>query len=461
MSIASAKTSPLWWEAVDAHATRPPLDKDLDVDVLIVGAGMTGLWTAYYLRQADPTISVAVIEQQHVGFGASGRNGGWCHGEYPLGVSTLARDHGPSEAARHMRALYATVDEVRRVVESQNIECHFEKGGVLTVARSPLQWDRAHEDVADHHNVGLTSNDIRLLSEAEARAMLNATETIGGTWSPHGAAIQPALLTHGLASACERLGVVIYEQTPASTIDGHTVTTAHGTITASMVVQATEGFTARLKGQRRRMAPLYSHMVATAPLGDDVWGEIGLSDRQTFGDFRNLIIYGQRTVDGRLAFGGRGAPYHFGSAIADEFDANDRVHNEIIRVLVELFPMLAGTEITHRWGGALGAPRDWRPSVAIDRAAGVAVAGGYVGDGVATTNLAGRTIADLITETESDLITLPWVQHRWRRWEPEPLRWAGINAGLWMAKRADSSEERTGSPSKLGALGNWLRGKTR
>lgn len=461
MNLSSARTAPLWWDAIDARPTRPPLDGSLDVDVLIVGAGMTGLWTAYYLTGMDPSLSVAVIEQHHVGFGASGRNGGWCHAEYPLGVATLARDHGAGEAARHMRALYETVDEVGRVARSEGIDCHFEKGGVLTIARSDLQMARAHEGVAEHHAVGLDDTDLRILSKDEATAMLDATATVGGTWSPHGAAIQPALLTHGLAAACERRGVTIYEQTPASSIQGRSVTTAHGTISASMVVQATEGFTARLRGQRRRMAPLYSHMVATEPLSEAVWETIGLANRQTFGDFRNLIIYGQRTADGRLAFGGRGAPYHFGSAIADEFDTNDRVHTEIVRVLLELFPVLETAQITHRWGGALGAPRDWRPSVAIDRSAGIAVAGGYVGDGVATTNLAGRTLTDLITGSDSDLTTLPWVNHQWRKWEPEPLRWAGINAGLWMAKRADAVEERRGSVSKLGELGNWLRGKTR
>jgi glycine/D-amino acid oxidase-like deaminating enzyme len=202
-------------------------------------------------------------------------------------------------------------------------------------------------------------------------------------------------------------------------------------------------------------------MIATAPLSEDMWGQIGLHDRPTFGDFRNLIIYGQRTADGRLAFGGRGAPYHFGSSIADSYDANDAVHTEIIRVLLELFPQLEGTEITHRWGGALGAPRDWRPSISIDRRQRIAWAGGYVGDGVNTTNLAGRTLADLIAERETDLTSLPWVDHQWRNWEPEPLRWLGINAGLWMARQADATEERSGRPSRLGAFGNWLRGKTR
>lgn len=290
---------------------------------------------------------------------------------------------------------------------------------------------------------------------------MNATGVIGGTWSPHGAAVHPAMLVHGLAAACERRGIAIYESTSVTGIDPAGVTTDHGRVDASMVVRATEGYTSQLPGQRRRIVPLYSLMIATEPLPDDVWDGIGLESRPTFADFRNLIIYGQRTADGRFAFGGRGAPYHFGSSIAKAYDVDDDVHRELIRVLTELFPQLADVSVTHRWGGALGAPRDWRPSVTIDRSQNLAFAGGFVGDGVNTANLAGRTLADLVLGRDTDLTTLPWVDHTWPNWEPEPLRWMGINAGLWMAKTADRIEGRTGRASRLGAFGNWLRGKSR
>lgn len=461
MRIETAVRRPLWWDAIDARSTRPRLDRDLDVDVVIVGAGLTGLWTAYYLTEHRPGMSIAVIERQHVGFGASGRNGGWCHAEYPLGVGVLAKDHGPEAAVRHMRALYETVDEVGRVTGSEAIDCHFAKGGVLTVARSPLQLQRAEEEVEHARLIGLDPGDLMLLSASEAREMLNASSVIGGMWSPHGAAVQPALLVSGLAAACERRGVAIYESTAATAISSGSVITDGGRVSASMVVRATEGYTSGLPGHRRTIAPLYSLMIATEPLSAEMWADIGLATRPTFADFRNLIIYGQRTADGRFAFGGRGAPYHFGSNIQPRFDVDDGVHRELVRVITELFPVLADVEVTHRWGGALGAPRDWRPSVQIDRPGKLAWAGGYVGDGVNTTNLAGRTLADLILERDTDLVELPWVGHRWKTWEPEPLRWLGINAGLSMAKMADRMEERRGRPSAFGTLGNWLRGKTR
>ena len=217
-----------------------------------------------------------------------------------------------------------------------------------------------------------------------------------------------------------------------------------------MVVRAVEGWTPSLPGTRRTLAPVYSLMIATEPLGEGFWDQAHLDRRETFSDYRHMIIYGQRTADGRLAFGGRGAPYHFGSQIQPSFDAAPRVHRALEATLVELFPALAGVRITHRWGGPLGVPRDWFSSVGLDRSTGVAWAGGYVGDGVSTTNLAGRTLSDLITgNAHSELTGMPWVGHRSPDWEPEPLRWLGVNAGLLAMSLADRSEARHDRPSRV------------
>jgi glycine/D-amino acid oxidase-like deaminating enzyme len=205
------------------------------------------------------------------------------------------------------------------------------------------------------------------------------------------------------------------------------------------------------------VAPVYSLMIATAPLPDAVWQEIGLADRPTFGDLRHLIIYGQRTADGRLAFGGRGAPYHLGSAVRPSFDRAPAVFAALRHTLAELFPVLGDVPVTHSWGGPIGIPRDWCASVGVDAATGLAWAGGYVGDGVATTNLAGRTLADLITGRKTEITRLPWVGHRSPRWEPEPLRWLGMNAGLQAMSYADKREVRTGRPSRAAAfMGRFL-----
>ncbi|MGA9746586.1 MAG: FAD-dependent oxidoreductase, partial [Nocardioides sp.] len=174
---------------------------------------------------------------------------------------------------------------------------------------------------------------------------------------------------------------------------------------------------------------------------------IGLARRETFTDHRHLIIYGQRTADDRLVFGGRGAPYHLGSRVSPGFDRDDRVFAALRATLVELFPVLHDVVITHAWGGPLGVARDWCASVGLDPVTRVGWAGGYVGDGVSTTNLAGRTLRDLVLGRDTDLTRLPWVGHRSPRWEPEPLRWLGINAGLRAMTFADAEERLTGRPS--------------
>jgi glycine/D-amino acid oxidase-like deaminating enzyme len=275
-----------------------------------------------------------------------------------------------------------------------------------------------------------------------------ATRVLGATYTPNCAVVHPLRLVRGLARRVESLGVSIFERTRASAVRPGAVLTDHGRVRAGTVVRAAEGYTASLRGQRRRFVPLYSLMIATEPLPPEAWAEIGLSRRETFADLRHMRIYGQRTADDRLAFGGRGAPYHFRSRTRPDFDRDARVHAALREVLVDLFPIVGDYEITHRWGGAIGVPRDWHASVGLDRARGLAWAGGYVGDGVATSNLAGRTLAQLIAGEESELTKLPWVGHRSRAWEPEPLRWLGVNAGRLILTRADRSEARSGKPAR-------------
>jgi hypothetical protein len=262
-----------------------------------------------------------------------------------------------------------------------------------------------------------------------------------------------------LANLVEKRGATIYEHTAATKIESGKVTTGNGVINARYIVRATEGYTKTLEGQKRKIVPIYSLMMATEPLSPAIWDQIGLARRETFGDFRNLIIYGQRTADDRFAFGGRGAPYHFGSSIKDEYDQHSKVHPSLLGVLAELFPAVANAKVTHTWGGPLGVARDWMASAGLDRKTGIAWAGGYVGDGVGTTNLAGRTLADLITNQETAVTKLPWVNHKSPNWEVEPLRWIGANAGLQIMSRADHAEDKTGKPSKLAGIVSKLLGQ--
>ena len=446
-------SEPLWWEspyaASPAHGLSSPL-LPAKADVVIVGGGFTGLWTAHYLLLADPALDVAVLEAEHVGFGASGRNGGWVSALWPVGPTTLARRSGAQAARAMVAELQHTVDEIGRATESAAIDCGFRKGGAIALARSPAQATRARAEVAADAEWGVGT---RWLDAAEASARLAASRVEGATFTPHCARVQPRQLVDGLAATVRSQGAEVHEGVRVETMQPGLVVLEGGRrIAARHVIRATEAWTPTLPGQRRTVAPVYSLMVATEPLSSEQWSTIGLAEREVFSDHRHVIIYGQRTVDDRLAFGGRGAPYHFGSRIKPEFDHEATVFADLRATLTDLLPQLGDVEFTHAWGGPLGIARDWHPSVGHDASTGLGWAGGYVGDGVAATNLAGRTLADLVTGRTSALTQLPWVGHRSRRWEPEPARWAGINAGLRLAHAADREEARTGRPARIATL---------
>jgi len=449
----------LWHETVpDDWTPRAALPGDRDTDVAVVGAGFTGLWTALYLARAEPTLRVTVVEAETAGFGASGRNGGWCSALFPASLDSVATRASRAGALAQHRAMRDSVDEVLRVATEEGIDAHAAKGGTISLARSEPQWARARAEVEHARSWGLGEDDVRLLDAAEASAVLGATRVRGATYTPDCAAIHPARLVRGLAEAAERRGVIVHERTPATAIEPGRVVTHHGILRAEHVIRATEGYTRSLAGERRRLIPVYSLIIATEPLPPEVWDQIGLRRRETFSDHRHLIIYGQRTADDRLVFGGRGAPYHFGSRIRPKYDRDDAVFQALHETLVDLFPMVRGHRVTHRSGGALGIARDWTASVGLDRATGLGWAGGYVGDGVTTTNLAGRTLADLVLGRDTDLTRLPWVGHRSRSWEPEPIRWLGINAGLHAMAWGDAEERRTGRQSLLARVVSPLLG---
>jgi glycine/D-amino acid oxidase-like deaminating enzyme len=414
----------LWADTAPAATERPPLPRDLRCDVAVVGGGFTGLWTAYYLLGADPSLRVVVLEAEEVGYGASGRNGGWCSALFPTPLPGM---HD---------ALVATIDEIARVLKDEEVDAHFHRGGTISPARTPAQLARMQPEPGGS-----------VLSESETRARLNAVGTLGGTFTPHCARVHPLRLVRGLAAAVERRGGVIYEQTRALALGPGSVRTRRGVVSADVVVRATEGYTARIDGLRRAVVPVYSLIVATEPLPASTWDEIGLGDYETFNDHRHLIVYGQRTDDDRLVFGGRGAPYHWGSRIRPSYDVDERVFAKLRSTLVEMLPAVGRAGFTHAWGGALGIPRDWCASVGLRD--GMAWAGGYVGDGVSTTNLAGRTLTDLVLGRATELTALPWVDHDSGRWEPEPLRWLGVNAGLRAMTLADVEEQLTQRPSRL------------
>ncbi|GAA0279239.1 FAD-dependent oxidoreductase [Cryptosporangium japonicum] len=438
---------------------RAGLAGDLDVDVVIVGAGFTGLWTAYYLAAADPALRIAVLEAEFAGFGASGRNGGWCSALFPASTARVARDHGRDAAIALRRALFDTVDEVGRVAVAENLDIDWAKGGTLTLAAGAAQESRLRAELEDERQWGFGDADYRWLNADEARARVEvATDVRGALYTPHCAAIHPAKLARGLAALVVARGVQLFEGTRVTRLEARRAVTDAGTVTADVVIRATEGYTPSLPGHRRAVAPLYSLMIATEPLPAWFFDSVGWRSRETLTDGRHLIIYAQRTADDRIALGGRGAPYPYGSRLRPEAERDQEVFSALHRTLLEMFPGASGASITHTWGGPLGVPRDWHASVGLDRSTGIGWAGGYVGDGVATTNLAGRTLTDLVLQRDTDLTRLPWVGHRSPRWEPEPLRWLGMSGGLWAMTSADRVEARTGQPARRASLMQGLLG---
>ncbi len=436
-----------WWQQIGLPAPRPALPSPIDVDVAIVGAGYTGLWTAYYLKKAQPDLRIAVLEARFAGFGASGRNGGWLTNEITGGRERLAKSHGRQAATAQQRALNAAIDEVIAVAQAEGIDADIHKGGELTVAYTPAQLARLLASAEAESQ--WPDTDVELLSATDSAKRINVSGTLGGIYHPHCARIHPAKLAHGLARAVERLGVNIYENTPVLEIHGGRADTVFGPVRAQHVLRATEGFTANLRGEHRTWLPMNSSMIVTEPLPFEVWESIGWQGRETLGDFAHVYMYAQRTADDRIAFGGRGVPYRYGSAVDSDGTTAPKAVDSLATLLRRFFPAACSANIDHAWSGVLGVPRDWSAMVNYDRVTGLGYAGGYVGTGVTATNLAGRTLCDLVLDRDTELTHLPWVGHRSRNWELEPLRFIavhGIYAAYRAADRSESRGRRTDSP---------------
>jgi glycine/D-amino acid oxidase-like deaminating enzyme len=456
----SARSISFWRARLDpATAPRPPLEGVREADVCIVGAGYTGLWTAYELRRADPGLEVVVLEAETAGFGASGRNGGWVVGDLAGSRERWARRSGRAAVIALERAIQDTVDEVGRVVEAEGIACDFHKGGSLHVAQTPLELARIRERIAADRAWGIGEPDSALLDAEALAARVAVRSGLGAHFTPHCARVQPARLVHGLAEAAERAGAVIHEGTRVSRIEPGAAHAAGGEVRARFVVRATEGYTAGLHGLRRALVPMNSAMIVTAPLDAATWAAIGWAEAETMLDGQRRYVYLQRTGDDRIAIGGRGIPYRYGSRTDREGPLPERTVLELRERLVDLFPGLDGIAVDDAWHGVLGVPRDWAPAVGVDRATGLAWAGGYVGEGVAAANLAGRTLRDLLLGSDTPLTRLPWVGPLARPWEPEPLRFAGVRAVNALYRRADRRERATGRPALEARLADLVSGR--
>jgi len=437
-----------WLDTVPGPLTpRPALPGDRRADVVIVGGGFTGLWTAYYLHRHAPDLDIVVLEAEIAGFGASGRNGGWCSA-YLSGLEAQMADSATRAAAVSLqRLMFDTVEEVGRVAVREGIDCHYERAGHIAAAMTTAQLQRDRETVAFARRMGFGEEDYRWLEPSALRREVNVEGALGGFHMSHCAPIHPARLARGLAERVERGGVHIYERTPVTALGQGGVQTPRGRVAADRVLLATEGYTGSLPELRRKLIPVHSTMIATEPLTGAEIEATGLSKRYTWNNGKHLVTYGHLTADGRIAFGSRGR-YLYGAAIQQDFRLDDPLFEVVARELAGIFPVLSGKRFTHAWGGAMGVSRSLRPAVCYDGASRVGWAGGYFGDGVGATNLAGRTLADLVLGRDTERSRALWVNPERERslvrrlWEPEPWRWLAISARYRVMGWADRAEAR-------------------
>ena len=436
-----------WLESCgDDLKPRFPLDGSIDVDVAILGAGYSGLWTAYYLQAREPSLKIAIVEKEIAGFGASGRNGSWCTSHFPASYGAIAEHHGREAAVALYQAMAGAGDEVGRIAAAEGIDIHFVRGGGMTVARGSQQLPAVRDAHAEFAGLGL-GDRVELLSKEQTNARVEIAGAQGAVFYKDAANIHPGRLVRGLARAVERRGATIYEQTEATdftTGANPVLRTAHGDLRAKTVVLCGEAYLTRLRKLHRSLIPVYSLVTLTEPLSAADWDAIGWNNRECVDSARLTIEYMAKTADGRILFGGRGAPYHFGSRIEDEYDRHAPTIEMFRQNVRTWFPRLKDVRFTHAWGGPLGAPRDFMPTMMYDPAMGIASARGYVGNGVATTNLAGRVLADLITGRKSEIATLPCVNHHSPNWEPEPFRYLGVSYIQRAYWHIDQKAERTG-----------------
>lgn len=433
----------LWLDQLGDLTPREPLVGEQVADVVIVGGGLTGMWAALHLAQARPGQRIVVLERQVVGYGAAGRNGGWCSAGMAGSPKAYARTSGWEAVRSAARLTETAVDEIGATLAAHDISADFVKGGTLVIAATRPQWRRLQDGQATAAVHGLVEPGTRVLNPDGVRAIVQTPNVVGGLFTPHCARIQPARLVRGLADACERLGVVIHEGSSVESLEPGRVRTAAGLVRAGTVLRTTEAWSEQLAGRGASYLPLTSMMIATEPLPDAVWNELCWPQGLTIRDRHHLFFYAQRTADDRIAIGGRGAPYRLRDPLAEFGDRDRPVWNRLEQALLEHFPQTRGASTTHRWGGLLAVPRDWSMSLTWDPVERVGAAGGYSGHGVVAAYLAGRGLADLVTGRRSPYSTAPWVGHRSRRWEPEPLRYLAANAIVRVLDGADRFEDAT------------------
>ena len=409
-------------------------------DVAIIGGGFSGLWSAYHLKQLQPSLKIAIFEQKYVGYGASGRNGGWASAEYPTSNSRLIKEHGVQTYNNLRKSLIESIDEIGQIAKSNAWQIEYAKGGALVFATNKAQLTRISSEIDDEH---------KFLSKDQASELLNVANIKGGIYTPHCAALNPFNLTQSLAKYLESNGVKIFEESKVEEISDKALLVNGHRIGCQISIRATEAFTAR-KWIANQQIPIYSLMIATERLPSEILTQIRNSQRATFQEACNLITYAQITGDNRLAIGGRGSRYKLFSHLSERSETDVRMHSALEKRAVKWFPQLQSVNFEYRWGGPIALTRRWQSYLNYNPITGQAAIGGYVGDGVTLSYLVAKTLAQIIDGQKTP--DLPFVNQRIGRWEPEPIRYLAVNAGFKATVVADFEERITGRPSLIAAV---------
>lgn len=418
-----ALPQPSYWLSRPSGPPRPPLEQSVSADFAIVGGGFTGLWSAIRLAEAAPHARIVVLEAREVGFGASGRNGGFAMTMVGRNLHDLVRKVGPDMARRVHLEMVETLGEIERFCEEEEIDCQLSHPGILTVSNQPDQDLRIEQDVRAASRCGL--EDFRAVSGPESWEMVHAHGVRRGHFETHGLLLDPAALARGLRAAAERRGVEVYENTPVTRLQGRhglvQLATPRGHVDSRQVLVATNAYARVVPRLRRYLFPVCAYITLSAPLSAQQWARVGWETRMGIEDKRIMPHFHRPTADGRILWGGRDAPLLAGPPDPAR-DSDPRIFRRLEETFRLTFPQLADVPLQHAWGGPVAGTVACIPHAGWLDQGRILYALGYSGHGVGPSALMAKVARDLLLRRDSSLTRLPLVTRRLTPLPPPPLQ---------------------------------------